>query len=115
MEAWKRSEARDLEPVLRGIGEACRQINRIVQRAQTDDFYGVAVGSDGKQLDQNVQGEVQQKLDVVCNEIMLKQFCGSAKKVIAAVASEEEDCHRCCGNVMVRSAVLIMFKKKRCF
>jgi hypothetical protein len=46
---------------------------------------------------------------------MLKQFCGSAKKVIAAVASEEEDCHRCCGNVMVRSAVLIMFKKKRCF
>lgn len=102
IESWKRGpNARDLELVLRSIGEACKQINRIVQRAQTDDLYGVAVGQDGEQLDENVQGEVQQKLDVVCNNIMLKQFCGSSKGVIAAVASEEEDVPRSCCDVMV--------------
>jgi len=107
IESWKRGpEARDLETVLRSIGEACKQINRIVQRAQTDDLYGVAVGTDGNPLDENVQGEVQQKLDVVCNNIMLKQFCGSSKGVIAAVASEEEDLPRTCCDVMVRTEKL---------
>lgn len=102
IESWKRGpSARDLEMVLRSIGEACKQINRIVQRAQTDDLYGDAVGSDGEQLDANIQGEVQQKLDVVCNAILLKQFCGSSKGVIAAVASEEEDEPRSCRDVMV--------------
>lgn len=107
IESWKRGpNARDLEMVLRSIGEACKQINRIVQRAQTDDLYGVAVGADGEQLDSNVQGEVQQKLDVVCNNIMLKQFCGSSKGVIAAVASEEEDLPRSCCDVMVSFRVM---------
>eukprot|EP00557_Chaetoceros_sp_GSL56_P002679 CAMPEP_0176497810 /NCGR_PEP_ID=MMETSP0200_2-20121128/11948_1 /TAXON_ID=947934 /ORGANISM="Chaetoceros sp., Strain GSL56" /LENGTH=419 /DNA_ID=CAMNT_0017895899 /DNA_START=27 /DNA_END=1286 /DNA_ORIENTATION=+ len=102
IESWKRGpSARDLEPVLRSVGEACKQINRIVQRAQTDDLYGVAVDENGTPLeDTNVQGEVQQKLDVVCNAIMLKQFCGSSKGVIAAVASEEEDVPRGCPDVM---------------
>lgn len=103
IESWKRGPAaRDLEPVLRAVGEACKQINRIVQRAQTDDLYGVAVDDKGNPLeDTNIQGEVQQKLDVVCNAIMLKQFCGSSKGVIAAVASEEEDTSRSCPDVMV--------------
>jgi hypothetical protein len=103
IESWKRGpSARDLEPVLRAVGEACKQMNRIVQRAQTDDFYGVAVDESGNPLEEtNVQGEVQQKLDVVCNEIMLKQFCGSSKGIIAAVASEEEDTTRYCSSVMV--------------
>ena len=103
IESWKRGpSARDLEPVLRAVGQACKQINRIVQRAQTDDLYGVAVDEAGNPLeDTNVQGEVQQKLDVVCNAIMLKQFCGSSKGIVAAVASEEEDTTRCCSSVMV--------------
>ena len=103
IESWKRGpSARDLEPVLRAVGEACKQINRIVQRAQTDDLYGVAVDNNGNPLeDTNIQGEVQQKLDVVCNAIMLKQFCGSSKGIIAAVASEEEDTSRSCPDVMV--------------
>jgi len=42
---------------------------------------------------------VQQKLDVVCNEIMLRAFCGSSD-AIAAVASEEEDEARLCSTVM---------------
>ena len=114
VEAWKRSEARDLAPVLRGIGETYHQMNRILQRAHIDDFYGVAVGNDGKQLDQNVQWDVQQKLDVLCNEIMLKQFCGSAKQVIEAVAKEEEDFHWGCGNVMVRSAAIHNINSNSC-
>jgi len=65
----------------------------------TDDLYGPASGSDGLPLDENVQGEVQQKLDVVCNTIMLRALCGCGEAV-AAVASEEEDTTRTCAEVM---------------
>jgi hypothetical protein len=101
VECWKRAELRGLEPTLQAIADACKQINRIVQRAQTDDLYGVAEDSDGNPLqDTNVQGEVQQKLDVVCNEIFLRAFCGSST-AIHSVASEEEDEPRCCSAIMV--------------
>jgi hypothetical protein len=101
VECWKRSDIRGLEPVLLGVANACKQITRIVQRAQTDDVYGVALDVHGNPLsDTNVQGEVQQKLDVLCNTIMLQAFCGSGRD-IHAVASEEEDEPRCCSNVMV--------------
>jgi len=100
VECWKRAELRNLEPVLQAVAGACKQINRIVQRAQTDDVYGVAVDADGNPLDgTNVQGEVQQKLDVLCNTIMLRAFCGSSRH-IHAVASEEEDEPRCCSDIM---------------
>lgn len=103
VECWKRAELRGLEPVLQAIADACKQINRIVQRAQTDDIYGAAVDDKGNPLDgTNVQGEVQQKLDVLCNTIMMRAFCGSSQ-AIAGVASEEEDLPRCCADVMVSS------------
>ncbi len=109
IECWKRPELRGLEPVLQAVAEACKQINRIVQRAQTDDVYGVAVDVAGNPLEENVrnpleenvQGEVQQKLDVLCNTIMMQAFCGSSCS-IHSVASEEEDEPRCCADVMVR-------------
>jgi fructose-1,6-bisphosphatase len=102
VEMWKHNELRGLEPVLQAVSEACKQITRIVQRAQTDDIYGAALGSDGNPLDgTNVQGEVQQKLDVLCNTFLLRAFCGSSSNV-ACVASEEEDEPRCCSDVMVR-------------
>ena len=101
VECWKQAQLRELEPVLQAVANACKQINRIVQRAQTDDVYGVAVGADGNPLEEtNVQGEVQQKLDVLCNTIMLRAFCGSSRH-ISSVASEEEDEPRCCSDVMV--------------
>lgn len=101
VECWKRSELRDLERVLQAVSDACKQINRIVQRAQTDDLYGVALGMDGKPMEEtNVQGEVQQQLDVLCNTIMLRAFCGCSNS-ICAVASEEEDEPRSCADVMV--------------
>ena len=102
VECWKRSDLRGLESVLQAVASACKQITRIVQRAQTDDVYGVALDVHGNPLcDTNIQGEVQQKLDVLCNTIMLQAFCGSGRD-IHAVASEEEDEPRCCSDVMVR-------------
>ncbi|KAL7561795.1 hypothetical protein ACA910_013333 [Epithemia clementina (nom. ined.)] len=109
VECWKRAELRSLEPVLQAVANACKEINRIVQRAQTDDIYGAAaaaatavVGQSQSQAQQtitNIQGEVQQKLDVLCNAYLLRAFCGSSR-VISSVASEEEDEPRCCSNVM---------------
>ena len=104
VECWKRADLRELESVLLAIADACKQINRIVQRAQTDDVYGAAVSADGNPLEENVQGEVQQKLDVLCNTIFLRAFCGSSRHV-QAVASEEEDEPRCCSDVMVRDVM----------
>lgn len=71
-----------------------------MQRAQTDDFYGVALGPDGLPRVENVQGEVQQKMDVACNNILLKHVCGCSTATIAAVASEEEDHYRTCSDIM---------------
>jgi hypothetical protein len=110
VECWKRQELRGLEPVLQAVAEACQQINRIVQRAQTDDLYGVAVSNNGnnENVDDpitNIQGETQQKLDVLCNTIMLRTFCGSSCDTIQLVASEEEDNPRCCSDVMVRVSI----------
>lgn len=104
IECWRHTEFRDIEPVLRSVAQSCKQINRIVQRAQTDDLYGVALGPDGKPLDDNVQGEVQQQLDVLCNTYMLRAFCGGGSSSIHSVASEEEDEPRCCSDVMTDSA-----------
>jgi fructose-1,6-bisphosphatase I len=112
IECWKRPELRGLEPVLQAVAEACKQINRIVQRAQTDDVYGVAVDSAGNPLEENVQGEVQQKLDVLCNTIMMQAFCGSSCN-IHSVASEEEDQPRCCSDVMVRKSQCAMYAIRR--
>ena len=104
VECWKFPDLRGLEPVLQAVADACKQINRIVQRAQTDDVYGVALDANGNPLEEtNVQGEVQQKLDVLCNTIMLRAFCGCGGD-IHAVASEEEDVPRSCADVMVRPA-----------
>jgi hypothetical protein len=108
IQCWKNAEIRELEPVLQAVAESCKQINRLVQRAQTDDLYGVALGKDGKPLDDNVQGEVQQQLDVLCNTIMLRAFCGSSSS-IHSVASEEEDEPRCCSDVMVCRITLLLF------
>jgi hypothetical protein len=101
IECWKQPELRELEPVLKAVAESCKQINRIVQRAQTDDMYGVAMGKDGLPLEDNVQGEVPQQLDVLCNTIMLRAFCGSSSS-ICGICSEEEDEVRTCSDVMVR-------------
>lgn len=101
VECWKNGEIRNLDRTLLAVADACKQINRIVQRAQTDDLYGAAVDPlTGELAEENVQGEVQQQLDVLCNTIMLRAFCGASNNVVCAVASEEEPLPRSCADVM---------------
>ena len=96
VECWKQQpDVRQLEQVLQSFADACKQINRIVQRAQTDELYG----NFGPAT--NVQGETPQKLDVLCNTVMLQSFCGTGGgRSIHAVASEEEEHPRLCETVM---------------
>lgn len=56
---------------------------------------------------------VQQKLDVVCNTVMLRAFCGSST-AIHSVASEEEDTPRCCADIMVRTNVCVLACVRAC-
>lgn len=92
VECWKLPHLKSMDRTLNAAADACKQINRIVQRAKTDDLYGAAVDPvTGEPLEENVQGEVQQQLDVLCNTYMLRAFCGGSDGAIIAVASEEED------------------------
>jgi fructose-1,6-bisphosphatase I len=101
VECWKSPSIRNLDRTLLGVSDACKQINRIVQRAQTDDLYGAALDPlTGLQVDENIQGEVQQQLDVLCNTLMLRAFCGASNNAVCAVASEEEPLPRSCADVM---------------
>jgi len=101
VECWKLPTIRTLDSTLLTVSDACKQINRIVQRAQTDDLYGAAIDPvTGQLAEVNVQGEVQQQLDVLCNTLMLRAFCGASNNAICAVASEEEPLPRSCADVM---------------
>jgi fructose-1,6-bisphosphatase len=101
VECWKLPQIRSLDRTLLAVSDACKQINRIVQRAQTDDLYGAAIDpSTGLEAELNVQGEAQQQLDVLCNTLMLRAFCGASNGAVCAVASEEEPLPRSCADVM---------------
>lgn len=101
VECWKLPAIRSLDRTLLAAADACKQINRIVQRAQTDDLYGAAIDPlTGNLAEMNVQGEVQQQLDVLCNTLMLRAFCGASNNAVCAVASEEEPLPRSCADVM---------------
>lgn len=64
-------------------------------------MYGAAIDpTTGELAEMNVQGEVQQQLDVLCNTLMLRAFCGASNNAICAVASEEEPLPRSCADVM---------------
>lgn len=101
VECWKLPAIRTLDRTLLAAADACKQINRIVQRAQTDDLYGAAIDPmTGEAAEVNVQGEEQQQLDVLCNTIMMRAFCGTSSNDVCAVASEEEPLPRSCADVM---------------
>ena len=61
---------------------ACKQIQAKVRRAGLADI----LGSEGEE---NVQGEVQQKLDVYANDVMLRSL--STRKSVGVLASEENE------------------------
>lgn len=68
--------------LLSGITMATKLIQAKVRRAGLTDILGA-------QGDINVQGEVQQKLDVYSNEVLIQ--CLSARESIGVLASEEDE------------------------
>jgi len=68
--------------ILSALSISAKMISSHVRRARLDDVLG-AVGN------QNVQGEQQQKLDVIANEILLRTLGG--REGVAIVASEENE------------------------
>ncbi|MBP6455831.1 MAG: class 1 fructose-bisphosphatase [Chitinophagaceae bacterium] len=72
----------ELSTILRDISLACKLINDKVNKAGLTDV----LGSFGKE---NVQGEVQMKLDVYANEILINVLKSSSD--CAGVGSEEND------------------------
>jgi fructose-1,6-bisphosphatase I len=68
--------------VLSAISISAKMIAAQVRRARLEDVLG-SVGN------QNVQGETQQKLDVIANEILLRNL--GDRQGVAVVASEEND------------------------
>jgi len=68
--------------ILSALAISAKMIASHVRRARLDDVLG-AVGN------QNVQGEQQQKLDVIANDILLRTLGG--REGVAIVASEENE------------------------
>jgi fructose-1,6-bisphosphatase I len=68
--------------ILSALAISAKMIAAHVRRARLDDVLGT-VGN------QNVQGEQQQKLDVIANEILLRTLGG--REGVAIVASEENE------------------------
>lgn len=72
----------DFSWILSAISISAKMISAQVRRARLEDVLG-NVGS------QNVQGETQQKLDVIANDILLRNLGG--RQGVAIVASEENE------------------------
>ena len=75
----------DLNALLLDLALACKAIARIVAFGQLDDAPGAAAAPQGGSV--NVQGEVQQPLDVLSNQIFIRMTDWSGH--LAGMASEE--------------------------
>ncbi|CAN5197749.1 class 1 fructose-bisphosphatase [soil metagenome] len=71
-----------LASLILGVAESCRKISALVRRGALADALGALES-------ENVQGEVQKKLDVLSNDILLEDH--AATGLVAAMASEEMD------------------------
>jgi fructose-1,6-bisphosphatase I len=72
----------DFSGLLNDIGTACKVISNAVSK-------GALIGVLGSAGEENIQGEVQKKLDVIANDVMIKsnEWAGH----VAGMASEEMD------------------------
>src|SRR5690606_40463454 len=71
-----------LSCVLSALSVSAKMIAAQVRRARLEDVLG-SVGA------QNVQGETQQKLDVIANDILMRNL--GDRQGVAVVASEENE------------------------
>src|SRR5690606_13805861 len=82
------------------VARACKRIAISVNKGALGDVLGTA-GTE------NVQGEVQKKLDVICNEVLIEaNACGGH---LAAMASEEMDGSYVVPNRLPQGEYLLMF------
>jgi fructose-1,6-bisphosphatase I len=77
-----RKQPRELVDTIDAVGLAGRAIARHVRRARIDDVLGEAGAT-------NVQGEAQQKLDILADDLLL--HCLKATPSVAVYASEERE------------------------
>jgi fructose-1,6-bisphosphatase I len=80
--AAQESAGPSLRSLLLALADACAGISRLVARGALADVLGSAGA-------ENVQGEVQKKLDVLANDLLLDTARGCA--AVAGVGSEEMD------------------------
>ena len=83
--AWLAAQDRggaSLHALVLALAAACAEISALVARGALGDVLGSAGTG-------NVQGEVQKKLDVISNDILLA--CAQSSGQVAGVASEEMD------------------------
>ena len=72
----------ELSQLLRDISVAAKVVNREVNRAGLANILG-------KHGAQNVQGEEQQKLDVIANDLFIRSLCNGGE--VCAIISEENE------------------------
>ncbi|HEX9180364.1 MAG TPA: class 1 fructose-bisphosphatase [Burkholderiales bacterium] len=89
----------DFSSLLNDIVTACKVISNAVNK-------GALIGVLGSQGSENVQGEVQKKLDVICNDVLIRsnEWAGH----LAGMASEEmEDIYRIPGRYPLGKYLLV--------
>ncbi|MES1163145.1 MAG: class 1 fructose-bisphosphatase, partial [Rhizobacter sp.] len=90
----------DLRLLLEVVARACKSISHAVTKGALGDILGSA-GTD------NVQGEVQKKLDIIANEVLIEaNEWGGA---LAAMASEEMDSIHVVPNRYPQGEYLLLF------
>jgi fructose-1,6-bisphosphatase I len=75
-----KESSHDLVPIIEDILSACKKIADAINRGALD-------GTMGSLASENIQGEVQKALDVICNEIFLET--NQQRGLIVGMASEE--------------------------
>ena len=89
-----------LRLLLEVVARACKRISFAVNKGELGEVMGTA-GSE------NVQGEVQKKLDIIANEVLIEanEWGGH----LAAMASEEMECIHCVPNRYPQGEYLLLF------
>lgn len=78
----------DFTLLLSSIQTACKFISSKVRKAGIANLYGSNTGSSGSTT--NMTGDVQKKLDVICNDVFINTLRNS-KRVLAILSEEEND------------------------
>jgi fructose-1,6-bisphosphatase I len=90
----------ELRLLLEVVARACKSISRAVSQGALGGVLGSADSA-------NVQGEVQKKLDIIANEVLIEanEWGGH----LAAMASEEMECIHCVPNRYPHGEYLLLF------